>query len=86
NGETRSLAVDGVFVELGLLPNNSLVRELVALDEEGHIIINQHCESSIPGLFAAGDVTNVYAEQVPVAIGEGVKAALSAWSYLSLPH
>lgn len=84
NGEIRSLPVEGVFVEFGLLPNNELVRDLVALDEHGHIIINQRNETSMPGLFAAGDVTNVHAEQVPVAIGEGVKAALSAWSYLSM--
>lgn len=83
NGETRVLPVDGVFVELGLLPNNELVHDLVELDNEGRIVVNHHCETSLPGLFAAGDVTNVYAEQVPVAIGEGVKAALSAWSYLS---
>jgi thioredoxin reductase len=84
NGETRSLAVEGVFVELGLLPNNELVHDLVDLDTDGRIIVNNHCETNLPGLFAAGDVTNVYAEQVPVAIGEGVKAALSAWSYLAL--
>jgi thioredoxin reductase len=84
NGETRSLSVEGVFVEFGLLPNNELVRDLVALDEGGHIVINHRCETNLPGFFAAGDVTNVHAEQVPVAIGEGVKAALSAWSYLTL--
>jgi thioredoxin reductase len=84
NGETRTLAVEGVFVEFGLLPNNELVRDLVALDAEGHVMVNQRCETSLPGLFAAGDVTNVHSEQVPVAIGEGVKAALSAWSYLAL--
>lgn len=84
NGETRLLPVDGVFVELGLLPNNELVREIAALDNEGRVIVNHSCETNIPGLFAAGDVTNVYAEQVPVAIGEGVKAALSAWSYLAI--
>lgn len=84
NGETRVLPVEGVFVELGLLPNNDLVKELVDLDELGRIIVNHHCETNVPGLFAAGDVTNVYAEQVPVAIGEGVKAALSAWTYLAL--
>jgi thioredoxin reductase len=84
NGETRSLAVDGVFVELGLLPNNKLVHDLVETDQADHVVVNHHCETSVPGLFAAGDVTNVYAEQVPVAIGEGVKAALSAWSYLAL--
>lgn len=82
NGEVRTLPVEGVFIEFGLLPNNELVRDLVALDDDGHVIVNQHCETSMPGIFAAGDVTNVHAEQVPVAIGEGVKAALSAWSYL----
>ena len=84
NGETHSLAVDGVFVELGLLPNNELVHDLVDIDQAGRVVVNHHCETNVPGLFAAGDVTNVYAEQVPVAIGEGVKAALSAWSYLTL--
>jgi alkyl hydroperoxide reductase subunit AhpF len=84
NGETRLLDVDGVFVERGLLPNSELVREIVELDEAGRILVNQRCETSVPGLFAAGDVTNVYAEQVPVAIGEGVKAALSAWSYVAI--
>jgi thioredoxin reductase len=84
NGETRTIAVDGVFVELGLLPNIEMARGLVELDEAGRIVVNHHCETNVPGCFAAGDVTNVYAEQVPVAIGEGVKAALSAWSYLSL--
>jgi thioredoxin reductase len=84
NGATRTLPVEGVFIEFGLLPNVELVRDLVALADDGHILVNQRCETSVPGLFAAGDVTNVQAEQVPVvAIGEGVKAALSAWSYLA---
>jgi thioredoxin reductase len=84
NAETRTLPVEGVFVEFGLLPNSQLMRGLVDLDKDGHIIVNHRCETSMPGIFAAGDVTNVYAEQVPVAIGEGVKAALSAWSYLAV--
>jgi thioredoxin reductase len=83
NGETRALAVEGVFIELGFVPNNELVRGLVAMDEAGRILVNARCETNVPGLFAAGDIANVYAEQVPVAIGEGVKAALSAWSYLA---
>lgn len=83
NGATRTLNVEGVFIEMALLPNVELVRELVALDEDGHIIVNQLCETNMPGLFGAGDVTNVHAEQVPVAIGEGAKAALSAWAYLA---
>lgn len=80
---TRQLTVDGVFIELGLLPNIEFVRGLVDFDAEtGHIPVNQRCETALPGLFAAGDVTDVYAEQITVAIGEGVKAAISAWEYL----
>jgi thioredoxin reductase len=82
-GEVRSLSVEGVFVEFGLLPNNGAVRELVALDHNGHIVIDQQCATNIPGLFAAGDVTTVCAEQVVVSLGEGAKAALSAWQYLA---
>jgi NADH-dependent peroxiredoxin subunit F len=82
NGETRELAVEGVFVQMGLLPNNEMVRDFVEIGEEGHILINQRCETSVPGLFAAGDVTNIASEQVLAAIGEGAKAALSAWEYL----
>lgn len=83
NGEVRSLPVDGVFVEFGLLPNNGAVRELVQLDHNGNIVIDQQCATSAPGLFAAGDVTTVCAEQVVVSLGEGAKAALSAWQYLA---
>lgn len=82
NGETRELPVEGVFVQMALLPNNEMVRDLVDVDEEGRIEINQRCETSLPGLFAAGDVTNIASEQVLAAIGEGAKAALSAWEYL----
>lgn len=84
NGEIRSLECEGIFVQFGLMPTNALVRNLVALDEEGHVIINHRCETSVPGLFAAGDVTTVHAEQVPVALGEGAKAALTAWEYLAV--
>ena len=81
---TREVEVDGVFVELGLIPNIEFVRELVDFDPEtGHIPVNQRCETALPGLFAAGDVTDVYAEQIAVALGEGIKAAISAWEYLA---
>jgi alkyl hydroperoxide reductase subunit F len=83
NGEVRTLPVEGVFVQFGLLPNNSAVRELVALDHNGHIIVNQEGHTSVEGLFAAGDVTTVCAEQVVVSLGEGAKAALCAWQYLA---
>lgn len=84
NGETRLLDVEGVFIELALLPNNEIVRDLAEFDQHGHIRVDQRCATSVPGLFAAGDVTNIHVEQVMVAIGEGAKAALSAWEYLSV--
>lgn len=73
---------DGMFVEKGLTPNISMVKGLVELDDKGRIVIDSACRTNIPGLFAAGDVTNSYAEQVLVAVGEGTKAALSAYEYL----
>ena len=80
--DTRELAADGIFVELGLNPNSEIVAHLVELDPDGHIKIDLCNRTSAPGLFAAGDVTNVYAEQVLIAIGEGAKAALAAHEYL----
>jgi alkyl hydroperoxide reductase subunit AhpF len=82
DGETRALDVAAIFVELGLKPHGELVRDWVDVDEAGHVIVNNHTETSAPGLFAAGDVTNVQAEQVLIAIGEGAKAALAAYEYL----
>jgi len=82
-GQLRDLKLDGVFVELGLIPNSELVAHLVERDEQGRIIINHRTATSHPGIFAAGDVTNIHGEQVPIALGEGIKAALSASEYLS---
>jgi alkyl hydroperoxide reductase subunit F len=81
-GGLKEYPADGMFVEKGLTPNTSMVRELVKLDEQERIVIDSACRTSVPGLFAAGDVTNSYAEQVLVAVGEGAKAALSAYEYL----
>jgi len=81
-GEERGLDVDGIFVELGLKPHTELVKGWVELDAEGRVVINCAGETSVPGLFAAGDVTNEPAEQVVIAIGDGAKAALNAYEYL----
>lgn len=81
-GVEEELEVDGTFVELGLTPNSAMVADLVDRDEQGFIKIDAYCRTSVPGVFAAGDVTNVFAEQVLVATGDGVKAALSAYEYL----
>jgi NADH-dependent peroxiredoxin subunit F len=77
-----TLSADGTFIEKSLLPNTSLVEGLVDFDEFGRIKVDNHNCTSQPGIFAAGDVTDSYAEQVLVAVGEGAKAALSAYEYL----
>jgi len=76
------IAVDGTFVEMALIPNTKMVEGLVKLDNQGRIMVDCANRTNIPGIFAAGDVTNTYAEQVLVAVGEGAKAALSAYDYL----
>ncbi len=81
-GQKMDLKADGTFVEKALRANVSMVQDLVELDELGFIKVDAYSRTSVPGLFAAGDVTNIYAEQVLVAVGEGVKAALSAYDYL----
>ena len=82
NGATKEYKADGMFVEKGLNANASMLNGVAATDPQGRIIVDGACRTSIPGLFAAGDVTNSYAEQVLVAVGEGAKAALSAYEYL----
>jgi thioredoxin reductase len=82
DGGQRKLDVDAIFVELGLKPHSELVRDWVELDEQERVIVGCGTETSVPGLFAAGDVTNLPAEQVLIAIGEGAQAALAAYEYL----
>jgi alkyl hydroperoxide reductase subunit F len=82
NGDTRELKADAIFVELGLKPNSEMVKGLVDMEADGRIKIDAQNRTSAPGIFAAGDVTNGYAEQVLIAIGEGAKAALAAHEYL----
>jgi alkyl hydroperoxide reductase subunit F len=82
DGQEAELEAEGVFVELALIPNSQMVAHLVALDAQGRIKVDCFSRTSMPGIFAAGDVTNTYAEQVLVAVGDGAKAALSAYDYL----
>jgi alkyl hydroperoxide reductase subunit F len=78
----KKLDVDGVFIEIGLLPNSELVIDTMATNSSGEIIVNSQCQTGIAGVFAAGDLTDVPFKQVIVAAGEGAKAALSAYSYI----
>jgi thioredoxin reductase len=82
NGAQSPIEADGTFVEMALIPNSQMVAGLVDLDEQGRIKIDCFARTSVPGIFAAGDVTDIYAEQVLVAVGEGAKAALSVYDYL----
>jgi thioredoxin reductase len=81
-GTTLRLPVQAVFVELGLVPNSQLVRDLVPLDAAGCIVVDEQNHTALPGLFAAGDVTNRACEQILIAIGEGTRAAVSAYAYV----
>jgi alkyl hydroperoxide reductase subunit F len=67
---------------MALTPNTKMVEGLVALDAQGRVVVDSANRTNVPGVFAAGDVTNSYAEQVLVAVGEGAKAALSAYDFL----
>lgn len=78
----KEISVRGVFVELGYVANTELFSSLVKTTAEGRIMISENNQTSVPGLFAAGDVTDVNAQQVVIAIGEGANAALSAYNYL----
>jgi len=81
-GNIKQLDVTGVFIEIGLVPNSDMVRDLIKLTQAGEVPINAACETEIPGLFAAGDVSTVPEKQIVIAAGEGAKAALAAHRYL----
>nr|WP_027357011.1 thioredoxin-disulfide reductase [Desulfofundulus thermocisternus] len=81
-GQARELAVDGVFIYIGYIPNSSLVKELVKLDEQGYIITDTNMQTSCPGIFAAGDVRQKSLRQVVTAVADGAIAAVSAEKYL----
>jgi len=82
SGEEKKLEVRGILVEIGLVPNSEFARDIAKLNKLGEIEVTATCETSIPGLFAAGDVTNAPEKQIVVAAGEGAKAALQAHRYL----
>ncbi|MBE9546501.1 MAG: FAD-dependent oxidoreductase [Proteobacteria bacterium] len=82
NEKEEKLDTNGVFVEIGLLPNNESVKNLVKLNEQGEVIVDCSCRTSVEGLFGAGDVTTVPHKQIVIAASEGAKAALSAYDYL----
>ena len=79
NGEEHDLALDGVFVQIGLSANSQPFREVLEVSPIGEIKIDTHCRTNLPGVYAAGDVSSVPYKQIIIAMGEGAKAALSAF-------
>ncbi len=82
SGQSETLDVTGVFIEIGLTPNSAALSGLIKLTESGEVPINGACETELPGLYAAGDVTTVPEKQIIIAAGEGAKAALQAHRYI----
>jgi thioredoxin reductase (NADPH) len=81
-GETKEIKVDGVFVEIGHIAKTDWVKDLLKLTDMHEIVVNMDCETNIPGVFAAGDITQISYKQVVISAGEGAKAALQAYKYL----
>ncbi|MEN9353800.1 MAG: alkyl hydroperoxide reductase subunit [Fibrobacterota bacterium] len=77
--EIRRIELDGVFVQIGLVPNSAFVKDVVETNRMGEILIDSHCRTNVPGIYAAGDVSSVPYKQIVIAMGEGAKAALSAF-------
>ena len=82
SSEFHQLELEGIFVQIGLLPNSDWLKGTVELTSRGEIIVDARGETSLPGIFAAGDVTTVPYKQIVIAIGEGAKASLSAFDHL----
>ena len=81
--EERIIASDGIFIEIGNLPANNLVKDIVKLNERGEVIVDDKNMTSLPGLFAAGDVTQIAYKQIVIAVADGAKAALAANEYIN---
>lgn len=82
-GKEKELKIDGIFIHIGMVPNSGIVPKEVEKNQFGEIIVNANCETNIPGLYAAGDVTNVPFKQIVIAAGQGCIATLSAVQYLN---
>jgi Alkyl hydroperoxide reductase, large subunit len=82
-GKETNLTLDGLFAEIGWIPNTSFLEGFIELNDQKEIVIDINCHTSMPGIFAAGDVTAVKGKQIIIAAGEGAKAALEAYEYLT---
>lgn len=82
DGRTHDLPLEGIFVQIGLVPNSEWLGDSLERTRHGEIVVDEHCRTSVPGVFAAGDVTTVPYKQIVIAMGEGSSASLSAFDHL----
>ena len=82
SNELHTLALEGIFVQIGLLPNTDWLKGTIALSPRGEIEVDARGQTSLPGVFAAGDCTTVPYKQIIIAMGEGAKASLGAFDHL----
>lgn len=82
SSEEHELAVEGVFIEVGLIPNSEFAQNVVTLNQYREVVTDCRTQTNIPGLFAAGDISNGPDKQIVIAAGDGAKAALIAYDYL----
>jgi alkyl hydroperoxide reductase subunit F len=82
SGELHRVELEGVFVQIGLLPNTEWLKGAIGLSRRGEIEVVARGQTSLPGVFAAGDATTVPYKQIIIAMGEGSKAALGAFDHL----
>jgi alkyl hydroperoxide reductase subunit F len=75
----QDIELDGVFVQIGLVPNSGVAKDVVSVNRMGEVVIDERCRTSTPGIYAAGDVSSVPFKQIVIAMGEGAKAALTAF-------
>jgi len=81
-GEEKRVDLEGVFVQIGLVPNTEWLKGAVELSRHGEIVVDAKGQTSVPGVFAAGDATTVPFKQIIIAAGDGAKAALGAFDHL----
>ena len=81
-GEIKEFSTDGIFLFVGLIPRTQFLKELIQMNEEGYIITDENCETSIKGIYAAGDCRKKLLRQIATAVGEGATAAFTAEKYL----
>ncbi|MBD1551351.1 alkyl hydroperoxide reductase subunit F [Pseudomonas typographi] len=82
SGDTRHIELEGIFVQIGLLPNSDWLKGAIELSPRGEVMVDARGETDLPGIFAAGDVTTTPYKQIIIAMGEGAKASLAAFDHL----